>query len=300
MIGFFVILLLLIIFLMLVPHMIMGNQINQHVAFKEIHSADDFGLTAEKISLTTQDGLHIVAYEVDIKAPKAMVIFLSGIHNPSVTAFYGHAKMLKENEYGSILLEMRAHGESDGDVIGLGYNEYLDTKAVVDYITGKYQEIPIIVYGLSMGAATAINSIGEFSEIDGLISVSAYSAFEDAFCDNIVNMGAPMIYANIQKPFVKLYLTFKYGLRSLNFNPKNQIKKLGARPALIIHSTEDSQIPLTSFTKIMKNAPDHVESWVREGDYHFIVRDEAAFLNPLTDEEYSAKILDFLNKNFNQ
>lgn len=300
MIGLSVILLLLIIFLMLVPHMIMNDQINQHVAFKEIHTADDFGLTAEKVSLTTQDGLQVVAYEVDIIAPKAMVIFLSGIHNPSVTAFFGHAKMLKENEYGSILLEMRAHGESDGDVIGLGYNEYLDTKAVVDYITEKYQEIPIIVYGLSMGAATAINSIGEFSEIDGLISLSAYSAFEDVFCDNIVNMGAPMIYANIQKPFVKLYLTFKYGLRSLNFNPKNQIKQLGARPALIIHSTEDSQIPLKSFTEIMKNAPDHVESWVREGDYHFIVRDESAFLNPLTDEEYSAKILDFLNKNFKQ
>ncbi|MCG8447351.1 MAG: lysophospholipase [Hyphomicrobiales bacterium] len=298
--AFVILLSLAIISLLVIPHIIMDDIVNQHVDFKDIYSAADFGLTSDKIALLTEDGLKIIAHEVSINQPKAMVIFLSGIHNPSVTAFFGHAKMLKENGYGSILLEMRAHGESEGDLICLGYKEYLDTKAVVDYIGDKYKNTPIIVYGLSMGAATAINSIGEIDEIDGLISMSAYSAWEDAFYDNMIFMGAPKIYASIQRPFVQIYLAVRYGLKSFNIKPKNEIKKLGDRPALIIHSNQDSQVPFQSFDRIMKNAPDHVESWAREGDLHFIVQDENTFFNPTNDKEYSDRILAFLNKNFNK
>lgn len=293
-----ILLCLVTVFLLVVPAMIMSDMVNLHVDFKEVHFAEEFGLSSEKITLKTEDGLNIVAHEVDINNPKAMIIFLSGIHNPSVTAFFGHAKMLKENNYGSILVEMRAHGESEGEVISLGYKEYLDTKAAVEYITEKYKDIPIVVYGLSMGGATAINAIGEIEEIDGLISMSAYSSWEDVFYDNMINMGAPKAYADIQKPFVKIYSTFKYGLKSFNISPINEIKKLGKRPALIIHSRGDSQVSYQNFERIMDKAPSHVESWVKEGDLHFILEDENYFLNPQDDKEYSERIITFLNNNF--
>ena len=76
---------------------------------------------------------------------------------------------------------MRAHGESDGGMIWLGYKEFLDTRAIVQHRKAKpaYNNVPIVVFGLSMGGATAINSIGEIPEIDGLISLSAYSSVED-------------------------------------------------------------------------------------------------------------------------
>ena len=65
-----------------------------------------------------------------------------------------------------------------------------------------------------------------------------------------------------------------------------------------MHSTEDSQVPFQSFDRIIKSAPEHVESWTREGDNHFILIDEYSFANPQVDKEYSEKILNFLNKNF--
>lgn len=290
----------MVIFLSAVPPVIMKDMVNQHVDFKKVYSAEDFGISSEKIILTTTDGFDIAAHEVFAENPKAVVIFISGIHNPSVTSFFGHAKMLQENGYASILYEMRAHGESSGDVICFGYKEYLDTKAVVDYIRAnkKYNEIPIVVYGVSMGGATAINSIGEIEDIDGLISMSAYSSCEDVFYDNMINMGAPKIYAQIQKPFVKIYTAFKYGFESFGIYPKNEIMKLGDRPALIIHSEDDSQVPFINYQRIMKNAPEHVESWVREGDLHFIAKDEEAFFNPKMDKEYMDRILSFLNKHY--
>lgn len=296
-----VFLVLIFAFFSAVPPLIMNDQVNKHVDFKETHTAKEYGIVSEKLTLTTEDKLNIVAHEVYTLDPKAVIIFLSGIHNPSVTGFFSHAKILQENKYASILLEMRSHGESEGDVICLGYKEYLDTKAVVDYIkqNDKYKDSPIIVFGVSMGGATAINSIGEIEEIDGLISLSAYSSWEDVFYDNMIMMEAPEIYAKIQKPFVKLYTTFKYGFKSFNITPKNEIKKIGDRPALIMHSTEDSQVPYVNFQRIMKNAPEHVETWSREGDLHFIMK-ENDYLNPQDDKEYMKRILTFLNKHFDR
>lgn len=283
--------------LVAIPPLIMGPMVNMHVHFDTVHTAEEFGLAAEKLWLETDDALHIIAYDVPVEAPKAVVIFVSGIHNPSVTAYFGHARMLHDHGYASVLYEMRAHGESEGDVIGLGYTEWLDTKAVVKYIKAKdtYKDVPIVVYGVSMGGATAINSIGQIEDIDALISLSAYSSWPDAFCDNMVGMGAPQAFGTIQKPFVSLYNVFKYGVQSLRMQPKNQIVRLGNRPALIMHSLEDSQVPFASFERIMKQAPGHVETWVREGDAHLIAHD---FTSPTNDPAYADRILSFLERHF--
>ncbi len=287
-----------IAFLLAVPHLIIKDMVNMHVNSNKIYLPEDFGIIGEKVLLITEDNLKIASYKVEAKNPRGVVIFVSGIHNPSVTAFYGHAKMLQENGFGSILVEMRAHGESEGDVICLGYKEYLDVKAAVLHIENNYGDIPIIVYGLSMGGAAAINSIGEIEEIDGLISMSAYSSFEDVFYESMINMGLPIIYAKAQKPFVKLYNAFKFGYKTIGINPISEIKKLGNRPALIMHSKDDSEVSFSNFERIMDNAPKHVESFVRTGDNHFIVKDEEDFLNPQANKEYSKCVLDFLNKNF--
>lgn len=289
----------------IMPSKIYGNWLNQHVNFKETFNPSDFGLKSEKLILKTEDTLNVAAYEVKSEKPKAVVIFISGIHNPSVTAFYGHAKMLKENGFASILLEMRAHGESEGNLISLGYKEVLDVKAVVNYIkkNNDYKDVPIVVHGVSMGGATAINSIGEIKEIDGLISMSAFSSWEDVTYDNMVNMKMPKAIAYVEKPFVKAYTTVKYGISTFNITPEKEIKKLGNRPALIMHSSKDSQVPYESFKRILKNTPKHVETLTREGDFHFMIKplstsSDDSFLKPEKDIEYRDTILNFLNKNF--
>lgn len=279
------------------PPVITNPRIDRRVDFSRTYSAEEFGLTARRLSLTTEDGLGIVAYEVEKANPKAVIIFLSGIESPSVTAFFGHAKWLAGHGYASVLVEMRAHGESQGDRISLGYKEYLDTRAAVDYIRSraKYDDVPIVVYGLSMGGATAINSVGQIPEIDGLISLSAYSSWADVFADNMVLMGAPEWLAGVERPFAEGYCLFKFGLDAWHVTPKNEIKRLGRRPVLLIHSTGDSQVPYASFERLVASAPAHVETWVREGDYHFITTE---FEQPELDREYADKVLSFLERHF--
>lgn len=283
----------------MIPLLIMNNMVNMHVNHSEIYTPEKYGLTANKLTLTTSDGLKIAASEVETPSPKAIVIFLSGIQNPSVTIFYGHSALLKDNGYASILCELRAHGESDGDMICAGYKEYLDVKAVVDYIKSqdKYKDTPIVIYGLSMGGTVAINSMGQIPEIDGLISMSAFSSWEDVFNDSMENMGVPKIVCTIEKPFVILATGFKYGFNNLQIVPKNEIKKLGNRPALLYHSKGDTQIPYVSFERIMKNATGKIDTWVKEGDNHIPIE---SFENPKEDKEYSNILINFLDSNFDK
>lgn len=282
-----------------VPAIVLGPMVNLHVDFSRMYSATEYGLEEKVLQLKTTDGLRLTAYEVEVDAPKAVLIFLSGIHNPSVTAFYPHAAWLKEEGYASLLLEMRAHGLSEGSLIGLGLTEHKDVQAAVDYIreTPRYQKAPIVVFGLSMGGATAINAIGQIPEIQGLISLSAFSSVADMFAGNMEEMGMPSLYIQIQKPFARFYTTLKYGISTYALQPKTQIANLRQRPALLIHSTKDSQVSYQNFLFLKDQAPSHVETWVKEGDYHFIL-DPSDFQRPSEDLEYAARIIGFLTKHF--
>jgi uncharacterized protein len=194
---------------------------------------------------------------------------------------------------------MRAHDQSEGERIALGYKEYLDVQAAVDYIhrQSSYQDTPLVVYGLSMGGATAITAIGNLPQIDALVSLSAFSSWEDNFVENMVAMGMPASYGALQKPFVKLYSVLLYGWESFNNTPLDNIQRLGDRPALLIHSRGDSQVPIGNFERLVARAPAHLETWVREGDLHLIVL-EGMFLEPELDTEYAQRVIGFLDRHF--
>lgn len=220
--------LIALIVLTAIPIVVTRDIANRRVAFTQTWSGEDFGLEAERVGLTTSDGLDLAAYAVRHPDPKAVVVFLSGTHNPSVTAFFGHAAWLRGHGYASLLVELRAHGESDGDRIGLGFEEVLDVQAAIDHLgrDPAYADVPIVAYGLSLGGATAINATGLTPEIDVLVSLSAFSSWSDVFVDS---MGLPEPLASVQRPFVDLYTSFAYGIDRRSITPKTQIRNLGEK-----------------------------------------------------------------------
>jgi uncharacterized protein len=289
--------LLLNIFRIVLPFIVLNRMANRHVNFREIWNAGDFGMDAHHFFVETDDGLRISAYEVRVDDPVAVILCLGGIYYPSATAYLGHVRLFREMRFATFFFDMRAHGESDGNIICMGYKEHLDTKAVVEYIKSKqgYKDIPLIIMGLSLGASTAIISAGELPEIDGLISLSAFSSWEDIFCDKM-NAYSPAFFTRLEKPLVMLSAKIKYRVDSKTISPVNGIKKLGTRPAILMHSREDSEVAFENFKRLIKNAPSHVETFIREGDMHLIVRTK--FTTPEEDAEYVSVLTGFLTRNF--
>ena len=101
-------------------------------------------------------------------------------------------------------------------------------------------------------------------------------------------------------PFVNMYLGFHFGFDALNYSPINTIDKLGKRPILMMHSTEDTQVPYSHFETLLKKANQNnidVSTFIREGDEHFICYDQYNN-DPTQDTEFCQAILDFLAVNF--
>jgi uncharacterized protein len=292
---------LLLAALILIPFGVMPMFLGQRYEQKQ-HDASEYGIESERITLVTDDGLKLAAWRTHAGQAKGTVILLSGIQNPSVTAFFGYARMFAENGWDSLLIEMRARSQSEGEEIGFGMTEWRDVKAGVDFLSAdaSAKELPIIAMGTSMGAGTVIIAAGELPRIDAVISASAFSSWPDLFVDNMSMTGIPQIIGMMDIPFLQLYMGFHFGFDALAYSPENGIAKLGARPILMMHSTGDTQVPYREFEKLLAQAKKrniHVTTFLRKGDEHFICY-EKFVKNPSEDMEFSQAILSFLKTEF--
>lgn len=296
---------IIIILLLAIPPIIVYSVTQRHVDYAGIitemypmhgiYKAEDFNLDTNEMMLETQDGLRVWASEVYVENPKAIIIYLSGILQPSVTYFYGHSKWMKDNGYASILLEVRGHGKSDGNTVCLGYEEVADVQAVVDYIKSQanYENVPIVLHGVSMGGAIAVNSFGQIPEIKGLIAMSSYSSFEDVVSDMMQNYHIPKILCEIEKPLVRACLSFVFGEKVNEMKPIEQIRRVGERPAFLIACADDVEVPALGTIRLSEQAPEHSETWIRDSWEHFIIQN-CDFYNMEQDTEYCERILGFL------
>lgn len=282
---------IVIALLVAAPLVIMNQMLDHHITYNTLFSGEDYGVDVEEHFVKTKDGLNIVIYEVKAEEPKAVILTLSGIEKPSGTAFMGHAAMFQKQGYSTIMIEMRAHGNSEGDKICLGYKETYDVGAALEFVKSQeeYNNLPIIIMGLSMGGGTAINSMAEFPEIDALISLSAFSSCEETFAE-IMAQSMPKALAATIRPFLYVGTFLRYG-SAVRLKPINSIKELNGRPALLMHTTEDSNVAYSNFLRLKAAAPENVEFHTFEGNEHFIT---PHFLNPEKDENYSSIVLNFI------
>lgn len=273
------------------PLLLMHQVLDRHISYDKLYSGTDFGVEVHEQLVKTQDELNIALYEVKADKPQALVLTLSGIEKPSVTAFMGHAALFQKHGYSTIMIEMRAHGQSNGERICLGYKETLDVGAALAYVNDKeeYRGLPVVVMGLSMGAGTAINAMAEYPEIDALISLSAFSSCEETFSE-LLGQSMPPLAASVIKPFLYSATFLRYG-RAVRLKPVKSITALNGRPALLMHTTQDSNVAYDNFLRLKAVAPKHVETHSFEGDEHFITPD---FLQPERDERYASILLRFL------
>ena len=257
----------------------------------EPYDPTEFDVESSVVALESVDGVSLTAYEVAVESPKGVVICLGGIHSATITNWYGHSKLFADNGFASVLLDVRSHGRSDGEKIYAATREWMDVDAAVEYIRSKelYNGVPIIAMGLSMGAATAVVATGRNENIDALIALSAYSDWAYNFDLNAEQV-VPKFVAKMLSPFVAVVTRLRFG-NMATITPRNEIKKLGNRPALLVQSVGDKLVPYGNFVELVAAAP-QVQRWVLKGDNHCIIDD---FVHPQNSEQYCKRIVEFLN-----
>ena len=284
-----------LVILAFLPSWVAGSVINTHISFQEIYDPAEYGIETEQFTLVSDDHYKLAVWELAVEEPHALVVFLGGLNHPPVSAFWGHARMLAKHGYGSLLIELRSHGESGGNQVYLGYAEHLDVLAGLQYLQRRYQGVPVVAFGADLGGVVAINAAGLYPELAGVISIGAFSSWSDLFRDNLYFSGAPLWVAMVEKPFVDLYTLAKFGYKNRHLYPQRQIANLDTRPALLMHSQDDEFVSVLNLERIMQRAPKQVETWIREGDEHLV---STEFRHPEQDPEYAERVVGFLDRHF--
>jgi alpha-beta hydrolase superfamily lysophospholipase len=110
---------------------------------------------SEEVRLKTSDGETLGAWYFAPPADAPTVILFHGLGG-SRSSSAGAADFWAHFGCGALLVTLRCHGDSTGERHDLGYRCAPDVVAAVDFARQRRPDSPIVVQGISMGAASAI------------------------------------------------------------------------------------------------------------------------------------------------
>src|SRR5688572_14237528 len=129
----------------------------------------------QQINLTTNDEIRLTAWYTPPKNG-AVVLLAHGYGDNRPEWVYA---LLAKKGYGVLAWDARAHGESDGEISTLGYQEVLDVKAALDFALSQPDIQHVGAWGGSMGGATMIRATAQFPEIEAVIIDSSFASLND-------------------------------------------------------------------------------------------------------------------------
>jgi len=215
----------------------------------QIHELNQ--LPFEQIYITARDGVKLAARYYHFKDNAPVQIQFHGYRGNGVREFSGGFKMAREAGFNAIVVDERAHGKSGGHTITFGIKERYDCADWVDYACKRFgEDTPIILSGVSMGAATVLMA----SELDLPYNVAAITAdcpysSPGAIIRKVcrgMKLPASLVY-----PFVALGARMFGGFRIWESTAIKAVQNTKI-PILLIHGDDDRFVPCDMSREIYK------------------------------------------------
>lgn len=253
--------------------------------YKRKPSAENLQL--KKKCLTTSDGIKIASWYIPVQNPKAVVILIHGYKEVSAdkSRMLIHAQYLRTAGYSTFLIDLRSFGESEGNKVTFGINEWKDAEAAFDYVKSlpenKNKKIGFL--GKSLGGVTAIIAKGLSGKGDFIIALTPYASFKSLFEFQLKQKG---YCPNLFFPFLWLAGQIELGFNFEKYEAIKLIKKINV-PILITNAKRDEIIPHEDAKKIYDNANNPKEFWQIDTTHSTFASDPA---------QLQKKVLNFLSK----
>lgn len=204
----------------------------------------------EVVRIKSYDGLTLTGryYHVEDGAP--LRILFHGYKGAAVRDMSGGFTIAMKRRHNVLLVDQRAHGDSEGRVISFGIKERHDVLSWVLYANGRFgSDVPIILSGVSMGGATVLHALSlDLPEnVKGVISDCPYSSPEQIIYKTCKEMGYP---PRLAMPLIKLGARLYGGFR-LEGSAVEAVRSAKI-PCLLIHGEADDFIPYKMSEEIMQ------------------------------------------------
>lgn len=234
------------------------------------------------------DGLKLSAiYLPATDSHKTAIVAHGYMGNAETMANY--AKMFHDLGYNVLVPDARGHGKSEGDYIGFGWHERKDYVKWIDQVletNGQSEEI--VLYGISMGAATVMMTSGESlpTNVKAIIEDCGYSSVNEELAYQLNELFSlpPFPLIQVTSLMTKIRAGYFFGeADAIKQLEKNQL------PMLFIHGDADTFVPYEMLDKVYQATNGPKEKYIVPGAEHA----KAYSIDP---ENYQKTVSSFLEK----
>ena len=209
-----------------------------------------------EITITASDGVKLVGHYFERKKNAPIIIFFHGLWSDSYVCGVPIYRITEEHEWNLLLVSMRAHGESGGNISTLGVLERYDCCDWANWVASEFgEQVPIYLMGISMGGAIALMSsdLGLPKSVCGIIDDAGFTSPLEMIRvnseDKLYHNG---ILISLFAQFVNTGARIFGGFNLEDENSCNAVSKTNV-PILIIHGDEDTQAPLSMANRIYES-----------------------------------------------
>lgn len=200
------------------------------------HGVDEMPL--EEVTFLSRDGKRLSGWFSAHPQARGTLIFCHG-YPANRMEMLGWARLLWPEGFHTLLFDFRALGESEGDLCSIGYLEVQDLLGAVDFVAARpaSSELPIGVYGLSMGGAVAIMAAAQETRLAAVATHGAYATLERAIRQRGRMFLGPL------GPVLSTPAIW-WGRRwfpehPCNVSPQDVIGRIAPRPVFLSHGAKD-------------------------------------------------------------
>ena len=213
--------------------------------------------TFKTIYLKTKDSLKLEAWYIPVDSAAGTVLLFHG-HGSNKSGVIKEAETFNKMGYNTLLLDFRAHGNSEGNTTTIGYDEAEDVKLAYDFIKNK-DEKNIVLWGISMGASTITKAIKDYElNPQKIILEMPFGTIKDAVVGRVKMMRLP------PEPISTL-LTFwggtEHGFWAFGMKPEEYAKNIKC-PVLLQWGKNDPRVSRSEEDILFSNIPNANKKFV--------------------------------------
>lgn len=245
-----------------------GTDWNQHMAFIEKRKEAMLAQPHEDVFIKSGDGLKLHATYFPGKQEGKIVICFHGYTSEGMKDYIGLSGYYLERGYSMLLVDERAHGQSEGTYIGFGCKDRWDALKWIEWVIQTCgEQVQILLHGTSMGGATVLMTSGLSlpGQVKGIISDCAFTSPKYVFTHVLHSMYHLPAFPLI--PITDWINKKRAGYGMDECNAAREVRKAKV-PILMIHGKADTFVPVSMCQEIYDNCASPKKLLVVPGAAH--------------------------------
>ncbi len=200
----------------------------------------DFGMPYREVSFSSPPDVTLHGWYIPGNPQATEVIFCHGL-NRSRVEMLPQAQFVHSLGFSALLFDLRHHGRSTGDKSTFGAKEKADVLAAVAWMRSQQPCSKILLWGISMGAASVMLAAADDPGIDAVICDSTYVSFKETV-DHHFRLFFRLPAWPIAREIGAL-MQWRGDFRGAQIDIRQAVRMIGARPVMFVAQSDDRRMP---------------------------------------------------------